>query len=115
MGLEDGVDVADSYASIAETIKPIADEMLANIRANYQRNVSANNKKGIEIYSILEKLFISADSTQKIDLTKELGIPPVYEVSNKILQMTVAVLSCRFFFMEIKIGHGIFHHILGYV
>ena len=30
--LEDGVDVADSYASIAETLKPVADEMLKNIQ-----------------------------------------------------------------------------------
>ena len=69
--------------ALYETIKPIADEMLVNIKSNYQRNVSANNKKGIEMYRILEKLFISADSTQKIDLTKELGIPPVYAVANK--------------------------------
>ncbi len=31
-GLEDGVDVADSYASIAETLKPLAAEMLKNIQ-----------------------------------------------------------------------------------
>src|SRR5205085_4309242 len=29
-GLEDGVDVADSYASVAETNKNVADEMLVN-------------------------------------------------------------------------------------
>jgi hypothetical protein len=30
-GLEDGVDIADSYASISETIKPIAAKMLENV------------------------------------------------------------------------------------
>ena len=39
--LEDGVDVADSYASIVETIKPLADEMLSNVMINHQRNISA--------------------------------------------------------------------------
>ena len=79
-GLEDGVDVADSYASIAETIKPVADEMLTNIKMNYDRNVGANNKRGIVMYNLLYKLFQSAsDST--IDLSKEFGIPPVYNIS----------------------------------
>jgi len=79
-GIEDGVDVADSYASIAETLKPLADQMLKNIQDNYKTNLAAGNKKGIAIYNILNKLFLSADSTQKIDLTKELSIPPIYEV-----------------------------------
>jgi hypothetical protein len=79
-GLEDGVDVADSYASIEETLKPRAAEMLKNVRLNYERNVSENNKRGVAIYNILGTLFLSADSSKKIDLTKELGIPPVYNV-----------------------------------
>ena len=68
-GLEDGVDVADSYASIAETIKPLANEMLKNVQANYQRNLANDNKRGIAIYKILNNLFLSADTLQKIDLT----------------------------------------------
>jgi hypothetical protein len=111
-GLEDGVDVADSYASISETIKPIAEDMLVNIRANYQRNVSANNKKCIEMYRILEKLFLSADSTQQIDLTKELGIPPVYSVANKDLQTENAGVIIQVFIYGDKDGIGVFPHIL---
>ena len=112
-GLEDGVDVADSYASISETLKPIADEMLVNIRANYLKNVAANNKKGIEMYRILEKLFISADSTQKIDLTKELGIPPVYAVANKDLQTDNAGVIIQVFIYGDEDGIGVFPHIVG--
>jgi hypothetical protein len=78
--LEDGVDVADSYASIVETMKPLSEEMLTNVIINHQRNITQNNKKGMEIYRILEKLFLSADSTNNIDLTRELGIPPVYNI-----------------------------------
>jgi hypothetical protein len=84
-GLEDGVNVADSYASIVETIKPLADEMVSNIEANYQRNLKTGNERGIAIYKILKTLFLSADSSTHIDLTKELGIPPVYEVPFKSL------------------------------
>ncbi|MEP7377512.1 MAG: hypothetical protein ABI675_29175 [Chitinophagaceae bacterium] len=79
-GLEDGVDVADSYASIYETNKKLSEEILNLVKENYQRNLSASSKRGITIYNILNQLFLSADSSQKIDLTKELGIPPVYTV-----------------------------------
>ncbi len=84
-GLEDGVDVADSYASIAETIKPIAGDMLRNVKANYDRNLADNNQRGIVIYNLLYKLFLSADSTNNINLSKEFGIPPVYNVSYESL------------------------------
>jgi len=44
-GLEDGVDVADSYASIYETIKPVADEMLYNVKLNLDRNIKKQQKR----------------------------------------------------------------------
>ena len=84
-GLEAGVDVADSYASITESLKPLANEMMKNVLANYKRNQQENNLRGIVIYNILNKLFLSADTSNHIDLVKELGIPPVYEVPFKNL------------------------------
>ena len=84
-GLEDGVDVADSYASISETIKPIAADMLSNVKTNYERNVAENNTRGMVIYNLLYKLFLSADSTNNIDLSKEFGIPPVYNIGYNTL------------------------------
>ena len=107
-GLEDGVDVADSYASIVETMKPVANDMLVNIRANYQRNIGTNNKRGIEMYRILEKLFISADTTNKIDLTKELSIPPVYAVANNDLQNENGSIIIQVFMYGDKDGIGVF-------
>ncbi len=80
-GLEDGVDVADSYASIVETIKPLAARMLQNVKLNYDKNSSHNDQRGMVMYNLLYKLFLSADSTNKIDLSKEFGIPPVYNVA----------------------------------
>ena len=107
--LEDGVDVADSYASIAETIKPLAEEMLLNVNLNYNRNLSKNNRKGIVIYNLLQKLFLSADTTNKIDLTKELGIPPVYNVNYSSLANESGQVVMQVFFYGDKDGQNIFN------
>jgi hypothetical protein len=107
-GLEDGVDVADSYASIVETLKPRAAEMLKNVQANYERNLSENNQRGVAIYNILNKLFLSADSTQKIDLTKELGIPPVYNVPYSSLTNDSGAVVAQVFFYGDKDGQVYF-------
>ena len=98
VGLEDGVDVADSYASIYETIPDLAKEMLANIKKNYDRNLRKRNVKGIAMYNILYKLFLSADSSNNIDLTKELGIPPVYKVSFESLTNDKGEIVSQMFF-----------------
>lgn len=107
-GLEDGVDVADSYASISETLKPVADRMLQNIQLNYERNLANGNRKGIAIYNILGKLFLSADSTKNIDLTKELGIPPVYEVPFTALSGDSNRVVVQLFIYGDKDGIGVF-------
>lgn len=112
-GPEAAVDVADSYASIAETLKPIADDMLKNVQDNYNRNKAAGNKKGVAIYNILDKLFLSADTTNNIDLTKELGIPPVYEVPYKLLMNDSGRVIMQVFFYGDKDGQGIFKGFLG--
>jgi hypothetical protein len=83
-GLEDGVDVADSYASIQESIKPVAEQMLNNVKLNYDRNVAAGNKRGMVIYNLLDKLFRSS-SDCTVNLSQEFGIPPVYSVSYESL------------------------------
>lgn len=106
--LEDGVDVADSYASIAESIRPLAKEMLMNVELNYQRSASRNNKAGMTIYNILQKLFLSADSTNNIDLTKELGIPPVYNVPYRSMTNDSGRVIMQVFFYGDKDGQGIF-------
>jgi hypothetical protein len=107
-GLEDGVDVADSYASIIETNKKLAGDVLSLVQENYQRNLDNNNKKGIVIYNILNKLFLSADSSKNIDLTKELGIPPVYNVPFSSLTNTKGEVIAQVFFYGDKDGQGIF-------
>jgi hypothetical protein len=105
--LEDGVDVADSYASIAESIKPLAEKMLENVKANYEKNVARNNHRGIIIYDLLYKLFLSADSAVKpaIDLSKEFGIPPVYNVAYQSLVNDKGNVTMQMFFYGDKDGH----------
>ncbi len=112
-GLEDGVDVADSYASIAESIKPLAGQMLKNVQSNLLRNEASGNKRGIAMYKILNSLFLSADSTSNIDLTKELGIPPVYDVPYAILAGDSSKVIIQVFFYGDKDGQGIFRGFLG--
>ncbi len=107
-GIEDGVDVADSYASIVETLKPVAEQMLMNIQDNYRQNLAQDNKKGIAIYNILNKLFLSADSTQNIDLTKELSIPPIYEVPYSALTYDSNHIAIQLFIYGDRDGIGLF-------
>ena len=107
-GLEAGVDVADSYASITESLKPLANEMLKNVQLNYKRNVQENNQRGIVIYNILNKLFLSADTSNHIDLTKEVGIPPVYEVPYKNLVNDSGRVIMQVFFYGEKSDQEIF-------
>lgn len=110
-GLEDGVDVADSYASIVETLKPRAAEMLKNVQLNYDRCLAENNPAGIAIYHILNELFLSAGNDNTIDLTKELGIPPVYHVPFSSLTNDSGEVVIQTFFYgdkDGKLDFGIF-------
>jgi len=81
--LEDAVDVADSYGSISDTV--LQKSMLANVEANEQRCIKDNNEKGKKVYNLLKMIFLSADEKNGIDLSKAIGIPPVYTVDYKYL------------------------------
>ena len=77
-GLEDAVDVADSYSSIKdENMK----EMLRDeIASNFLMQKAVGNKRGEVIYDILSLLFSSADDSSSL-LTTRFHIPPVYKLS----------------------------------
>lgn len=107
--LEDGVDVADSYASVYETLPEVAKEMLRNVQANYDRNREAQNKKGIAVYNILNKLFLSADSSNQVNLTSELGIPPVYNIPNASLKNANGEIVAQVYFYGDQDGRNIFN------
>jgi hypothetical protein len=78
--LENAVDVADSYSSIMDKNKDLANFILNEVKVNYTRNVQDNNKRGMVIYNLLRILFESADTARKTDLSAILGIPSVYNV-----------------------------------
>jgi hypothetical protein len=84
-GLEDAVDVADSYSSIMDKNPELASFVLQEVNWNYKKSVADNNKRGTVIYNLLKTLFESTDSTKRIDLSTALGIPPVYTVDYKNL------------------------------
>lgn len=82
--LEDAVDVADSYSSIND--KKLLNSILSYVKENEQQNINENNDRGKLIYGLLKTIFLSADTTNKIDLTQTVGIPSIYEIANKELQ-----------------------------
>ncbi len=96
---EDAVDVADSYSSIFDKNAQLAKFVLNEVKWNYKKNVTANNKKGIIIYNLLQTLFESADTTKKIDLSAKLGIPPIYKIDYDSLQDSAGrVVEQAFFY-----------------
>lgn len=83
--LEESVDVADSYSSIMDKNPELARYILNEVKWNYDRNLKNDNKRGTVIYHLLDILFQSADSSKQVDLSAQLGIPPVYNVDFKTL------------------------------
>lgn len=77
-GLEEAVDVADSYSSIMDKNPALAKFILSEVKWNYNRNANSSNQRGIVIYNLLQVLFESADTTRKLDLSAKLGIPSIY-------------------------------------
>jgi hypothetical protein len=77
-GLEEAVDVADSYSSIMDKNPVLAQYILKEVKWNLERNIATSNKRGGVIYNLLKVLFESADTTNKIDLVQQLGINSIY-------------------------------------
>ena len=81
--LEDAVDVADAYGSITDQV--LQKSMLLNVEANEQRCLKDDNEHGVKIYNLLKMIFLSSDEKNGIDLSKEIGIPPVFTVNYNYL------------------------------
>jgi len=60
------------------------------------------------MYNLLYKLFLSADTNNHIDLSREFGIPPVYGVPFKALTNDTGRVIMQVFFYGDKDGIGIF-------
>ena len=79
--LEDAIDVADSYSSITD--KNLQSFILEYVIKNENECIQKNNSRGKTIYGLLKTIFLSADSSNNVNLTSVLGIPSVYEIENK--------------------------------
>ncbi len=84
-GLEEAVDVADSYSSIMDKNPELAQYISSEVKWNLERNIANTNRRGMVIYNLLRILFESADPGKSTDLTKQLGIPSIYDQDYKAL------------------------------
>lgn len=105
--LEDAVDVANSYASIAD--KQLQQLVLNEVQYNLDEAKRTNNKRGTNIYGMLNTLFLSMDPANKIDVSATLGIPPVYYMPNKSLRDTSGRIVIQQFFYGDKDGNTVFN------
>lgn len=95
-GLEEAVDVADSYGSINNpSIKKLIDREIAVSR---DQAAQQQDKRSFVIYDILQTIFASAaDST--VDVSAKLGIPPVYSLDyDKLADDKGRVVQLVFFY-----------------
>lgn len=81
--LEDAVDVADSYSSIND--KKVLKTIAGYVNENEQAAIQNNNQRGKVIYGLLKTIFLSADSSSKVDLPRELGINSIYQAEPRSL------------------------------
>jgi hypothetical protein len=77
-GLEEAVDVADSYSSIMDKNPSLAKYILKEVQWNLDRNIANSNQRGVVIYNLLKILFESADTAKRVDLVQKLGINSIY-------------------------------------
>ncbi len=110
--LEDGVDIADSYVSIFEGNPELARYVLDLARYNYDKNLAAANQRGSVMYNLLYKLFLSADSSNNVNLSDEFGIPPVYNVAYSSLADSSERVVMQVFFYGDEDGTNIYQGFL---
>ena len=105
--LEDAVDVAASYASIYD--KNIQQLILTQVQKNLSQAKVSGNSRAMNIYNILNTLFMSMDSSNHIDVSKELSIRPVYFMKNNMLKDTTGRIIVQQFFYGDKDGQNVFN------
>lgn len=105
--LEDAVDVADSYASISDG--KLRKLILDQVELNISKQRKEANKRGLAIYDLLNTIFLSLDSSSKIDISAKFGIPPIYTVNNNTLRNPDGKIIIQQFFYGDKDGLTVFN------
>ncbi len=84
--LEDAVDVANSFASIYnDQIRNLIQEQ---IQQKLKESRKQHNLRGETIYNLLNVIFLSIDTANRIDVSARLGIKPVFTLPNQSLRDT---------------------------
>lgn len=109
--LEDAVDVAGSFASIKNP--KVRDLVLSEVQANLNHAKATNNKKAIAIYDILNTLFLSMDPKNNIDVSKALGIDPVYYMPIDNLENNKKTINIQQYFYGDKDGQTAYSNFIG--
>lgn len=109
--LEDAVDVADSYGSIYD--RDLRRLMLDQVQLKLDETRSQGNRRGQNIYHLLNTIFQSMDTSSRIDITSQLGINPVYTMPNAELKGTGKRIIVQQFFYGDKDGQTYFAMFLG--
>ncbi len=105
--LEDAVDVANSYSSI---YNPDLRKLILNqIDLNLQESELKQNKRGQTIYNLLNIIFLSMDSSKRIDVAARLGINGIYQMPIKELKDSAGRIIIQQFFYGDKDGKGVFN------
>lgn len=107
--LEDAVDVADSYGSIADST--LTELMKQEVFANYNQNVLNNNSRGEAIYDILNLLFLSAEDSSD-QLSSKYKVPPVYQLPVELLKDNQGRVVQQVFFYGDKDGMQSFQNFM---
>lgn len=109
--IEDAVDVANAYSSIKNAeLKKL---MLDHISTSFDRANIMGDAKSKTIYRIEKLLMESADSSNHVNLSQELGILPVYEVKNDYLKDKEGRIVMQMYFFGDKDGMGNFASYIG--
>ncbi len=104
--LEDATDVADSYSSINN--KELQKNILAYIQENENTAIDDNNENGRIIYNLLKNIFLSADSSNHIDLSAIADIPSINEIDPNQLKDDSGRIVQQVFFYGDEDGKAFF-------
>jgi len=104
--LEDATDVADSYSSINN--KELQKNILSYIQENENTAAEDYNENGRIIYNLLKNIFLSADSTNHIDLAAIANIPSIYDINPDLLKDDSGRIVQQVFFYGDEDGKAFF-------
>ncbi len=104
--LEDAVDVAGAFASI--TNPKIRKLITLQVEKNRMEDSTNHLTRSATIYRILHTIFLSMDTANKINLTTELGINPIFIMPISLLKDTSGRIIVQQFFFGDKDGRSVF-------